>query len=106
MTGSGVDPLLAKLASGDETAFQKVHERFADRLFRAALRILEHRQDAEDAVQVVFASLVRARKGLTEVNDLGAYLFSSLRRTAVKTASRAWICPTKPDVQAWPPVFE
>ena len=89
MTDSGVDPLLAGLAAGDEEAFEKVHERFAGRLFWAALRMLNHRQDAEDAVQQVFASLVRARGGLTDVNDLGAYLFTSLRRTALKTADRA-----------------
>jgi RNA polymerase sigma-70 factor (ECF subfamily) len=89
MTGSGVDPLLARLAAGDEVAFQKVHERFAGRLFGAALRMLAHRQDAEDAVQQVFTGFIRAREGLTEVNDLGAYLFTSLRHTAQKMATRA-----------------
>ena len=88
MTGSGVDPLLARMAAGDEVAFQKAHERFAGRLFWAALRMLDHRQDAEDAVQQVFAGVIRARESLTEVHDLGAYLFTSLRRTAQKTATR------------------
>jgi RNA polymerase sigma factor (sigma-70 family) len=88
MTGSGVDPLLAGLAAGDEEAFEKVHERFAGRLFWAALRMLDHRQDAEDAVQQVFTSIIRARASMTDVNDLSAYLFASLRRTAQKTATR------------------
>ncbi len=89
MTDSGVDPLLAGLAAGDEEAFETVHERFAARLFWAALRMLDHRQDAEDAVQQVFADFIRASARLTQVNDLSAYLFSSLRHAAQKAATRA-----------------
>ena len=89
MTGSSVDPLLAGLAAGDEEAFEKVHERFAGRLFWAALRMLHHRRDAEDAVQQVFAGFIRARKSVTKVNDISAYLFTSLRHTAHKAATRA-----------------
>ena len=89
MTGSGVDPLLARLAAGDEEAFEKVHERYASRMYWAALRMLDHRQDAEDAVQQTFAALIRTSARLTEVNDLSAYLFASLRRAAHKMATRA-----------------
>ncbi len=88
MTGSAIDPLLAALAAGDEEAFEKVHKRFAAKMFWAALRMLDHRQDAEDVVQQVFADFIRANARLTEVNDLSAYLFSSLRRAAYKTATR------------------
>lgn len=89
MASSGADPLLARLAAGDEEAFEKVYERFAARLFWAALRMLNHRQDAEDVVQQVFADLIRASARLTKVNDLSAYLFASLRHAAQKTATRA-----------------
>ena len=88
MTGSAIDPLLAALAGGDEEAFEKVHKRFAAKMFWAALRMLDHRQDAEDVVQQVFADFIRASARWTEVNDLSAYLFSSLRRAAYKTATR------------------
>ena len=88
MTGSAIDPLLAALAARDEEAFEKVHKRYAAKMFWAALRILEHRQDAEDVVQQVFADVIRASARLTRVNDLGAYLFASLRRAAYKTATR------------------
>ena len=88
MTGPGPDPLLARLAEGDEKAFEMVHERFAGRLFWAAHRVLNHRQDAEDAVQQVFASFHRAGTKLIEVRDLGAYLFTSLRRTAQRAITR------------------
>ena len=41
------------------------------------------REEAEDAVQEVFLSLVRSRERLVGVEDLDAYLFAWLRRTAV-----------------------
>jgi RNA polymerase sigma-70 factor (ECF subfamily) len=88
MTGSAFDPLLAALAAGDEEAFEKVHKRFAARMFWAALRMLDHRQDAEDLVQQVFADFLRAKAKWAAVNDLSAYLFSSMRRAAYKTAAR------------------
>ena len=88
MSDPGLDPLLARLAAGDEKAFETVHARFADRLLGAGLRLLNHRQDAEDAVQQVFISFHRTGTKLAEVRDLGAYLFTALRRTAQKTIVR------------------
>jgi len=86
MSDSGVDPLLTRLASGDKEAFETVYRRYSARLYGAALRMVSRREDAEDAVQQVFASLVRSRRLLTRVNDLAAYLFTSLRRAARKAA--------------------
>ena len=93
MTGSAIDPLLAALATGDEEAFEKVHQRFAAKMFWTALRMLEHRQDAEDVVQQVFADFIRARVRWTKVNDLSAYLFSSLRRAAASCVLRSTLTP-------------
>ena len=50
--------------------------------------LVGNRQDAEDCVQEVFAALVRSRQRLTEVQDLPAYLFASLRRQAARCAER------------------
>ena len=89
MSAGDVDPLMAKLAAGDERTFQTVYRRYADRLYRVALRILNHSEDAEDAVQQVFTSLVHTQETLTRVNDLSGYLFASLRRAAGKIAVRS-----------------
>ena len=66
-----------------------IYQRFEQPLLRTATRLLGNKADAEDAVQQVFAALIGASARLTEVNDLSAYLFSSLRRAAQKTATRA-----------------
>ena len=88
MDGLGTDPLLLGLAAGDERAFAVLYDRFGVRMYRAALRILESREDAEDVVQDVFLAVVRSRKRLNDVRDLNAYLFASLRRAASRCALR------------------
>jgi RNA polymerase sigma-70 factor (ECF subfamily) len=94
MTNAGNDPLLRGLAAGDERAFATLYDQYGARLYRTALGILCRREDAEDAVQEVFTALVRSRKALAGVNDLTAYLFSTLRRTAARCAERRKREPT------------
>jgi len=81
-------PLLAGLAAGREDAFAAAYDRFAARLVAAAWGMLGNRADAEDAVQDVFVSMVRSRASLAQVEDLGAYLFASLRHAAARRWQR------------------
>jgi RNA polymerase sigma-70 factor, ECF subfamily len=83
----GADPLIAALAAGDPCAFAALYDRFGQRLFRTALTIVRQREDAEDAVQEVFMSIVKTRRNLTNVRDLTAYLFAALRRAAGRRAA-------------------
>jgi len=84
----GTDPLLLGLAAGDERAYAVLYDRFATRMYRAALRILGRREDAEDVVQDVFLAVVRSRERLSDVRDLTAYLFTALHRAAGQCAQR------------------
>lgn len=88
MKGPGTDPLAAGLAAGDERAFVALYDRFGERLYQAAVGILRRREDAEDAVQETFCAVLRSRDRLTEVQDLKAYLFTTLRRAAARVAVR------------------
>jgi RNA polymerase sigma-70 factor (ECF subfamily) len=88
MTNADNDPLLRGLTAGDERAFAALYDQYGARLYRTAYGILGRREDAEDAVQEVFTALVRSRKAMAAVNDLTAYLFSTLRRAAVRCAQR------------------
>ncbi len=82
------DSLRAGLAAGDAAAYRLVYERYGAALFAAALRLLANRADAEDAVQDLFASLVKRRERLKHVSDLKAYLFAALRHAAADIARR------------------
>jgi RNA polymerase sigma-70 factor (ECF subfamily) len=86
--GPCTDPLLLGLAAGDERAFAALYDRFAARMYRAALRMVGCRADAEDIVQDVFLSVVRSRERLGDVRDLTAYLFAALHRAAGRCALR------------------
>ena len=86
MRDPGADPLLLSLAAGDERAFVALYDRYAVRMYRAALRMLGNREDAEDVVQEVFLATVRSRERLADVRDLAAYLFAALHRAAARCA--------------------
>jgi RNA polymerase sigma-70 factor, ECF subfamily len=88
MADAACDQLLPALAAGDAEAFDALYERLGARLYRAALGMLNCREDAEDAVQETFVALVRSRKRLTAINDIEAYVFASLRRAAGRCAAK------------------
>ncbi len=89
------DVLLRRLAVGDEAAFTLLYDRFAARLFRTAWALTGSREEAEDAVQEVFVALVHVGPRLSQVNDLPAYLFTALRRTALRRHTRRIRRPTQ-----------
>jgi RNA polymerase sigma-70 factor (ECF subfamily) len=82
------DPLVVGIAARDERAFAALYDRYAARLYRAALGMLGRREDAEDVLQEVFAAVWQSRQRLAHVQDLTAYLFTSLRRAAGRAAAR------------------
>lgn len=62
--GSAADDELAcawlrAVANGDRSSFRKLHDRFDGLLFTIVFRVLNNRQDSEDVVQEVFASVWR-----------------------------------------------
>jgi RNA polymerase sigma-70 factor (ECF subfamily) len=90
------NPLIRGLTEGRPDAFAALHDRFGGALFQVALAMLGSREDAEDAVQDVFVSLVRARQRLAVVENLRAYLFASLRHAALKLSARRKRPPASP----------
>ena len=82
MSSARDDPLLRDLAAGREQALAELYDRYATPLFRVARVMLADHAEAEDAVQDVFVSLVRARQSLAGIENVPAYLFRSLRRAA------------------------
>ncbi len=73
---------------GDAAAYQQAYDRYGSALFRTAMRMLGNQHDAEDAVQEVFAAIVRSRDRLTQVVHLKAYLFTSLRHATARIHRR------------------
>ncbi|MHB1000725.1 MAG: RNA polymerase sigma factor [Armatimonadota bacterium] len=65
-----------------EDVLEQLYDQYAHSLFRYALALTSCEDDAEDAVQEVFARLTRERKRLKSVESIKAYLYTSVRNAA------------------------
>lgn len=88
MTDDGLDTLPPALAEGDEQAYATLYDILGERLFRVAVAITGSREDAHDLVQELFVAMVRSRDKLARVENLAAYMFTSLRRLAIRASGR------------------
>src|SRR5688572_13023679 len=84
----GAEALWAEVCRGDERAFAAVYDRFGPALFRVAWSLVRSRELAEDCVQDVFVGLVRAARQRVLIDNLGGYLFASLRHRAARCSPR------------------
>lgn len=87
--------LVARIRGGDVAAFEAVFRAHWDQLYRFASRYLSSPDEAEEAVQVVFARIWRSREDLNVRGTLAAYLYLATRNAcrdrvkyAAATASR------------------
>jgi RNA polymerase sigma-70 factor, ECF subfamily len=82
--GSPADAqLLARLADGDEAAFNEIFRTWYAALVRFAERLLSDRARAEEAVQDVMLSLWRQRASLYRHTSAQAWLFRATRNRAL-----------------------
>lgn len=65
-----------------EIWLQSIHEKYGQSLFRYALALTCSVEDAEDAVQEVFARVSREWRRFMEVQNVKAYLFHATRNSA------------------------
>lgn len=73
--------LLLKIADGDAHAYRQFFNRYWNRIYQVAFQLLKTREEAKDAVQIVFARLWEKRAMLTEVENPDSWLFIMARNT-------------------------
>jgi RNA polymerase sigma-70 factor (family 1) len=73
--------LLGLLSQGDEKAFKQLYDRYWQKMYAYALRLLNDTEQSEDLLQDVFISLWERKRSL-DIDNLSAYLFSSVRYAA------------------------
>jgi RNA polymerase sigma factor (sigma-70 family) len=71
----------------DETAFAQIVERHGPLVLSACMRILNHRQDAEDAFQTTFLVLARKAGSITRRQSLSSWIYRVAFRVALKARS-------------------
>lgn len=89
MTSTATDhAMLAALRAGDEAAFERFFRTWYARLADYAFRLLDHRDQAEDAVQEVMLEIWRRHEQLPDAEALPGYLHRSVRNRALNQLRR------------------
>lgn len=75
---------LQRLQRGDESALMELYDRYSSVLYPVAVRILRHKQDAEEALQDTWVYVwKKAQKYLPDHGSVQAWLFSIVRSRAL-----------------------
>jgi RNA polymerase sigma-70 factor (ECF subfamily) len=72
--------VIERCRNGELPAYKELYERYHQPMLRVALRMLNHQQDAEDAVQISFVRLYRGLKAFRFQSTFSTYLFRILCR--------------------------
>src|SRR5262245_54818383 len=79
--------LLLRFVAGDERAFELLLLRHGAMVFQVCLRLLRHRQDAEDAFQATFLALARKAASVRRPEALAGSLHRTAHRAALRLRS-------------------
>lgn len=75
--------LLAKIAGGDQRAFNMLFEHRQQLIFDIAYKLTKSRQRGREVVQDVFLKVWNKREELTEIENFGAWLNRSARNQSI-----------------------
>jgi RNA polymerase sigma-70 factor (family 1) len=82
------EDLLSRMADDDQAAFTSLYRRHWETLFITTVRVIGNREDTEDIIQEVFASLWNRRKALNLTGPLAGYLHTSVKYKAISYIDR------------------
>src|SRR5882757_2488605 len=75
--------LLRALSAGEERAFRKLYDHYAEMVYSVALLHLKQPELAEDLVQSVFLKLWESRADLDEVQTFAGWFYTLTRNTII-----------------------
>ena len=75
--------LLSRMAGDDQAAFASLYRQHWEALFVTAVRVIGNKEDAEDIIQEIFASLWGRRRDLKLTGPLAGYLQTSVKYKAI-----------------------
>ncbi len=77
--------VLRALSAGEERAFRKLYDHYAEKVYSVALLHFKQPELAEDLVQTVFLKLWENRTGLGEVQSFAGWFYTLTRNTIIST---------------------
>jgi RNA polymerase sigma-70 factor, ECF subfamily len=99
-------PLVKALRRREPTAAERLVATYGDRAYRLAVGITGNRQDAEEAVQDAFWSVIRKIDTFRGHSALGSWVYRIVVNAAVQLRRRARRCAEIPLEEALPPFRE
>ena len=75
--------ILRALSAGEERAFRRLYDHYAEKVYSVALLHLKQPELAEDLVQTVFLKLWESREGLDAVQSFAAWFYTLTRNTII-----------------------
>jgi RNA polymerase sigma-70 factor (ECF subfamily) len=84
MTGLNDSGIAARIRAGDESAFSKLFETYAETLLDFAFGFVGDENLSEDIIQEVFINVWRNRDRIKPELSLKAYLYKAVRNQALK----------------------
>ncbi|HVI44848.1 MAG TPA: RNA polymerase sigma-70 factor [Chitinophaga sp.] len=86
---SGCDSLLLKqVADGDESAFRRLFDMYADRIYGVAFAYTGSKEQSEEIVQDVFMKIWLKREHLSQVENISNYIFIIARNLVINLLHR------------------
>lgn len=83
-----IEPLLQKVATGDQIAFRELYHIFHKRLHYFAFALVKTKEAAEEIVEDVFIRLWSQRTMITQINNVKIYLYTATKNTALNYLSK------------------
>lgn len=87
----GEATLLERISQGDETAFRSLFDLYYDKLLHVAFYFLRSKEFSEEAVSDVFYTIWKRRSTLPMIEDIGDYLFVSVKNQALHYLRRGYV---------------
>jgi RNA polymerase sigma-70 factor, ECF subfamily len=75
--------LIQRVKAGNHEAFEEIFSRYGLRVYQQAIKIVEHKVDAEDVVQEVFMLLYRKAKSFRGESEFSTWLYRLTVNTAL-----------------------
>jgi RNA polymerase sigma-70 factor (ECF subfamily) len=101
--------LVARLRNGDPDAVERLYDEYGRRMFAVAYKALGDRSLAEEAVQLTFMKTWQAADRLEPDVEIGGWLYTITRRTAIdlyRRESRHATVGLDAEIVALPMTFE
>lgn len=75
--------LVGRILKGDQTAFRQLVERYKDYVFTICMRVLNQREEAEEAAQDVFIKVYKTLRSFEQKAKFSTWLYTVAYRTAL-----------------------